>query len=133
MKLEDFTEVGDILRSGVYALCAKGVVIYVGKSKSMLGRIYAHRQAWQNKKKGTDWISERLGIPGLQFDEVHIRPCPKHEVDALEVEMINKYKPHYNVQLKTSQKVKAPITLNIGGKPFVINEKPKMPLVERRV
>jgi excinuclease UvrABC nuclease subunit len=134
MKLEDFVEVGDILRSGVYALCAKGVVIYVGKSKSMLGRIYSHRQAWQNKKKGTDWISERLGIPGLQFDEVHIRPCPKHEVDALEHEMINKYKPRYNVQLKNSQKVNAPIVLTIKGQSVTLNQRsPTMPVVERRV
>ena len=35
MQLEGFTDVSTLLRAGVYALCKRGVVIYVGKSKSL--------------------------------------------------------------------------------------------------
>lgn len=132
MKLEGFTEVGDILRGGVYALCAKGVVIYVGKSKSMIARINAHRRAWIDRRKKESWLTEKLGIPGLRFDEIHILPCPAHLIDQVEAEMINKYKPHYNVQLKNSQKVSAPINLVVKGVALSLNAGPKV-VVERRI
>lgn len=134
MNLEGFTSAGDILRSGVYALCAKGVVIYVGKSRSMIARINAHRKAWIDKKKGQAWLSEQLGIPGLLFDEIHIRPTPLHLLDEVEREMIDKYKPRYNTQLTTSGKIKAPITLTIGGVAIAMNVASKQAVVvERRI
>lgn len=134
MKLEGFTEVGDMLRSGVYALCAKGVVIYVGKSRSMIGRINAHRRAWIDKKKGQSWLTESLGIPGLQFDQIFILPTPLHLLDSVEREMIDKYKPRYNTQLTTSGKIKAPISLTIGGVTVAMNVAQKQAIVvERRL
>jgi excinuclease UvrABC nuclease subunit len=133
MVLEGFASVGDALRSGVYALCAKGVVIYVGKSRSMIARINAHRRAWIDKKKGQAWLTESLGIPGLQFDEIHIRPCPLHQLDALEREMIDKYKPRYNTQLVTSGKIKAPIQITVGGVTVAMNvQRQSAVVVERR-
>lgn len=134
MVLEGFDEVGDILRSGVYALCAKGVVIYVGKSKSMIARIGAHRRAWIDKKKGQAWLTESLGIPGLQFDEIHIRPTPLHLLDSTEREMIDKYRPRYNIQLRANGQVKAPITLQIAGIAIHMNAKQgHSVVVERRI
>lgn len=131
MQLEGFIDVSASLRTGVYALVSKGVVIYVGKSKAMLARINAHRKAFADKRKGEGWIAEKLGIPGLRFDEVHVRTCPAHEVDALEREMIDKYKPRYNVQLKTSLAIRAPITLNIGGAVIGLNK--PIQRIERRI
>lgn len=134
MQLEGFSEVSSVLRSGVYALCAKGVVIYVGKSKSMIARVNAHRRAWIDKRKGRgSWLSESLGIPGLLFDEIHIRPVPLHLLDAIEAEMIDRYKPRYNVQLKTSQKIAAPISLTIAGVTLALNATPTRPVIERRI
>ncbi len=133
MRLEGFTDISDSLRCGVYALCAKGVVIYVGKSKKMLGRINSHRQAWADKRKGKaeSWIAERLGIPGLLFDQVWVRPCRPDEIDTLESDMINLYKPRYNVQLKTAQKVNVSHTLVINGITIPLCAKPQP--IERRL
>lgn len=133
MVLDGFDEVSAILRSGVYALCAKGVVIYVGKSKAMIARINSHRRAWIDKKRGAAWLSETLGIPGLLFDEIHIRPCPKHLLDEVEAEMIDKYKPRYNVQLKTSAKIRAPISITVSGIALALNAQAQRVVVERRI
>lgn len=132
MRLDGFTDVSGSLRSGVYALCAKGVVIYVGKSRAMISRINSHRSAWSDKRKGkTSWIVERLGIPGLLFDEIHVRPCRLDQLDALEEQMINLYKPRYNVQLKTSQKVRSPVTLQIGAHVIAFNSPVAEPIARR--
>ena len=135
MRLDGFTEVSDVLRSGVYALVAKGQVIYVGKSKAMLARIGAHRRAWIDKRKGKAWLTESLGIPGLLFDEVHICPTPLHLLDQIEREMIDRYKPRYNIQLKTSQKIAAPIAITVAGIALTLNgpSAPTRPLIERRI
>lgn len=134
MQLEGFIEVSSILRSGVYALCAKGQVIYVGKSKAMIARIGAHRQAWIAKRKGrAGWISETLGIPAVLCDEVHILPCPVHALDDLEAEMINRFKPRLNAQLKTTVKVSVPIAISIAGKALQLNASTQRVVIERRI
>ncbi len=134
MQLEGFIETSTILRSGVYALCHRGVVIYVGKSKSMIGRINTHRRAWIDKRKAKSegsWIANALGIPGLMFDEIHIRPVPLHILDVVEREMIDKFKPRYNVQLTSDQKIKAPINIVIAGLTIRMNAE-HQPMVLRR-
>lgn len=135
VQLEGFIEVSPVLRSGVYVLIAKGEVIYVGKSKAMIARISTHRRAWIDKRQGRSaWITDTLNIPGLLFDEVHIRPAPLHLLDALEREMIDKYKPRYNKLLQT-RGISAPITLNVNGAIVKINSPPPTPIcrIERRV
>lgn len=115
MDLGGFIAVSDILKCGVYALVYRGEVVYVGKSKSMLGRIYAHRSL--RGKRTMPW----LPIKGLLFDEIHIRPCHPDVIDDVEYEMINLYKPRHNIALKHSGKSRAPITLNIRGVEVTIN------------
>ncbi|MDE2107471.1 MAG: GIY-YIG nuclease family protein, partial [Patescibacteria group bacterium] len=107
---------------------------YVGKSKAMIARINTHRRAWIDRRQGRDaWITDTLGIPGLRFDEIHIRPCPPHLLDAVEREMIDKYKPRYNKLLQT-RGISAPITLKIGDVLVGINQPPPAPKyqIERR-
>ena len=133
MRLDGFNEVSTILKSGVYVLVAKGVPIYVGKSKAMIARIGAHRRAWIDKRKGNAWTTEVLGIPGLKFDEIHIRAVPLHLLDEVEREMIDRYKPRYNVQLKTSAKIAAPITLTVAGVALSLNALQTRVVVERRI
>lgn len=134
VSLDGFSECSAILRSGVYALCARGVVIYVGKSRAMIARINTHRRAWIDKRKGAkSWLTDSLGIPALLFDEIHIRPVPPHQLDAVEAEMIDKYKPKYNVQLKTSAKVRAPISITVSGVVLALNAQAQRVVVERRI
>lgn len=97
MQLEGFTNVSTILQGGVYALVHRGVVVYVGKSKVMLGRVYTHRVAWGKKSKAQVGLKPQKGI---LFDAVWIRPCPLTEIDAIESAMINLYKPRYNSLLR---------------------------------
>lgn len=100
-KLHGFDEVSGLLQCGVYALASKGTVIYVGKSKSLYQRIYAHRTRAKRTAKGhklPDWVTARAFV----FDQVFIRPCHPDQMDALEVEMIERYKPRFNVSLKTT-------------------------------
>lgn len=125
MELEGFTDASAFLRSGVYALCKKGQVIYVGKSKAMIARVNAHRRAYADRKKRESWVTEVLGIPGLHFDEVHVLPCPLHLLDALERQMIDKYKPRYNIQLQSGQKIRAPITVVVAGQSITLNQSPE--------
>lgn len=131
MRLDGFSDVSEILRGGVYILVAKGVVIYVGKSKSMLARVNTHRKKWVDKRKGNK-LADFIPIPGLLFDEIHIRPCRLDEIDALERQMIDRYKPKYNVRLQTKT-ISAPVRLVIGAREVMLNASPPAPKLERRI
>jgi len=127
--VEGFFEVSSILRSGVYVLVHKGVVIYVGKSKGMLSRIYAHKSMWGQKARGKvpDW----LPIKGILFDEVFVRPCPVDLLDELELEMINLYKPKFNTRLKSPGATDRPFSVVVNGVTLAFNAKPAP--IERRI
>ena len=130
MELAGFHDVSDLLHCGVYALCKRGVVIYVGKSKSLYARIYTHKHFANRGAKGKP-VPSWLPIKGLQFDEVFIRRCHIDQLDALESKMINLYKPKYNMSLKNNLAVRAPIALNIGGVVLNLNAAPR-PQIGRR-
>lgn len=130
MELAGFTDVSELLRCGVYALCKRGVVIYVGKSKSLYSRIYTHRNlASRGKgKKLPSWMPQSL--KGIDFDQVFIRTCTLDDIDALEHDMINLYKPKYNMSLRNALPVTRPIELRFGDRIVVMN-KPAEPIVRR--
>lgn len=107
MTLDGFLNIGPCLRSGVYALVHNSEVVYVGKSKSMLSRIANHRSLWASERKGRQTPSW-LPIKGIFFDDVWIKPCASDKVDAVEAEMIRRYHPKHNVQLKTREKQSLP-------------------------
>ena len=100
MTHEGFTDVSGLLRGGVYMLLHYGTVVYVGKSKVMLGRIYSHRAAWGRKSRKP--ITGNIPARGILFDQILVQPCPADRIDALEAELIRKYSPRYNTQLKSS-------------------------------
>jgi excinuclease UvrABC nuclease subunit len=131
MQLEGFLDVSVLLRCGVYALCRRGVVIYVGKSKSLYARIYTHKHFANRGAKGKA-VPSWLPVKGLQFDEVFIRPCRLEELDELEAAMINLYKPKYNESLKNNLKVRVPINLVIGGILLQMNTAPRPQVGLRR-
>jgi excinuclease UvrABC nuclease subunit len=134
MQLEGFVDVSPLLKAGVYLLAAKGKVIYVGKSRAMIARIYTHRNLYISKRKGRqtpEWLSP---VKGIYFDEVLIRPCMLEALDALEREMIDRYKPRLNQMLKTQEKIVAPINLVIGAVSLTLNKaSPPGPHLARRL
>ncbi len=98
MELQGFVDVSVMLTGGVYALVHRGNVVYVGKSKVMLGRVYSHRVAWGK-------CQPKIGLKptkGILFDSVWVRSCPLSEIDELEYAMINLYKPKYNSTLRNA-------------------------------
>lgn len=97
MELEGFINASAMLQGGVYALVHRGIVVYVGKSKVMLGRVYTHRVAWGKKSKAAVGLKPQKGI---LFDAVWVRPCALVDIDELESAMINLYKPRYNSLLR---------------------------------
>lgn len=99
MELEGFADVSAMLQGGVYALVHRGVVVYVGKSKMMLGRVYNHRSTWGRKSQKAVGLKP---IKGILFDSIWVRPCPSDAIDDLEYRMINLYKPRYNSMLRNA-------------------------------
>ena len=133
MRLEGFVDISGMLRCGVYALCAKGVVVYVGKSKAMIARIATHRSNYQSKRKGKqserpEWLS---AVKGIFFDEVHVYPCALHELDVVERKMIDLYRPRYNQYLKPEGVGKVPLSLTINGVSLILNAPVRAEIVRR--
>lgn len=128
MELEGFIEVSPVLRAGVYALAKDGVVVYVGQSKRMLSRIETHRSQW-GRKSSPAWLA---GIArGILFDQIFILPCNPDRLDAVEAEMINRYKPRYNIRVKTPHPVTSPFTIRVGAHTIPMNR--PAPAFERRI
>lgn len=120
--VEGFVDASVVLGAGVYALVRRGVVIYVGKSRSVYQRVYAHRTTARRAARGNP-IPTWLPIKGFVFDEVWVRPCHVDGLDALEREMINLYKPRFNESLKAPGKVTGPIALRVRGTMITLNER----------
>lgn len=132
MELTGFVDASEILHGGVYALVYRREVVYIGKAKRMLNRVYAHLSIWSSKRRGK--VPSWLPIDGVYFDEVHIRYCHPDAIDALEREMIELYKPRLNTRLKTPGSTKAPFTISVGTTVLAFNTpRPTFPLIERRV
>jgi len=132
MELAGFIGVGEILRSGIYALVWHGRVVYIGQSKKMLQRIYAHKNLVGKPK------SLFTSARGVRFDDVFICPCPIEKLDELEKEMINLYKPQYNVNLKLATYIATEIPLRINGVEVILNRSVNQarapgPQIERRI
>ncbi len=108
MQLEGFVDASAMLSGGVYALVHRENVVYVGKAKVMLGRVYTHRVAWG--KKSTKAVGLKP-TKGILFDAIWVRPCPSAEVDDLEYAMINLYKPRYNSALRNG----LPVPLDLAS------------------
>ena len=133
MKLEGFTNISEALRCGVYALVMKGKVIYIGKSKCMLVRIYSHRNAKSKRGALPSWFP----IKGIAFDEVHVQVCHPDALDKLEFDMINLYKPRLNTNLKNNLAINIPHTLRVGDIEILVAAAsvvhPSIGKIERRI
>lgn len=85
------------LGPGVYLFkTADGSIIYIGKAKSLRNRVRSYFRTSQ-----TDWKVRSLLQDHKSIDYIRT----KNEMSALllEAELIQKYKPKYNVLLKTGQ------------------------------
>lgn len=93
---EVFLDVSILLRSGIYLLVRKGVVVYVGQSAKLMARVNNHstnRGRRQHKFLGRK-------VTGEVFDQVLVMACPVADLDRVETELIARYIPKYNTELK---------------------------------
>lgn len=96
-------DISKLLHCGCYALLKKGEVLYVGKSKKPIIRLYTH---FSNRGKvlGKNlWGGYRGPVAndkGVNFDGVWFWPCMLGQMSIIENHLIRKYMPKYNVQGK---------------------------------
>ena len=124
MEIPGFINITDSLKGGVYILKHKGKIVYIGQSKCMLPRVYAHRSL-SRRAPGSD-VPKWLPIKGIQFDEILILPCSESTRDQVERELIGLYMPLHNVQHK-GKWFTAEVPLKIKGVEIVINQKERKP------
>jgi len=127
VELPGFVNVSEVLRSGVYALVYRGEVVYIGQSRAMIVRVYSHRSL--ARRQAPPWSP----IKGVVFDEVHVMPCPVAQLDELEYDLINLYKPRGNTNLKHRLPSTREVTLTTAsGVSVTLNAKSTM-RIERRI
>ena len=126
LDLDGFDDVSTLLRSGIYALAKRGTIIYIGKSKSLYARIYAHRNLANRAARGQRppaWFPASLR--GIVFDQVFIRYVHIDQLDSEESRLINLYKPKFNISLKNNLRPALPATLEINGIVLQMNAPPR--------
>lgn len=96
MALEGFIDVTAVLHCGVYLLLCKGRVVYVGKSKVPLTRIYSHRNLARGRQ--VPWLRTQ----GIVYDTVHVMPVHPDRLDEVEQALIMELAPRYNVTHNTA-------------------------------
>lgn len=104
--MEDFVEL-PLHPSGVYMLVWRGRVVYVGQSTNVLSRVSTHRNNYERALKGKPTYASRwMGSTRvIRFDKAFVKFCEVRELDRLELELIAKHKPEFNVQLRERRAV----------------------------
>ncbi len=94
-------DLGGLLASGIYFLLWRGEVMYVGQTKTMFIRLYAH---CSGRKKRRMKLGGRM-ILGVVFDGIRMIPLPPSDLDRVEREMIEWYQPKYNDRMRSGPKL----------------------------
>lgn len=107
--LDQFIDLSAVLGSGVYALFFVGELVYIGKAKRLLARIYAHRNMLERKRAGV------RGVKAVPFSKVKVWPCKEIDLDRLEKELIERFQPKHNSNHIRPRPLARSLTLNING------------------
>lgn len=110
--LDGLIDCSPMMQGGVYVLLHRREIVYIGKAKNFLARIYTHRSVWSRQRKG-DKIASWLPVKGIIFDQIYLRPCRPEIADSLERELIASHNPKHNTALRTKSTSPLP--------PLVIN------------
>lgn len=82
---------------GVYVLGDRDVVVYAGKAKRLITRLYTHRavlERYRRTGQKKDFLTRVI-----PFTQAVGCPCREDELDKLERELIALYRPKYNTNL----------------------------------
>jgi len=97
MPEEQWWDVSVLMRWGVYLLMWRGEIVYVGQSVKLSARVNTH--IYSKGKKRTQMLGGRQ-ITGPVFDKVMVMFVPKEDLNRVEKELIERYKPRYNERHK---------------------------------
>jgi len=100
-----YLDISKLMHCGVYALMRKGEIVYVGKSKSPLGRLHSHiknrgcempggRRTWG----GAGSTGPTHNGRGINFDGILFYPCMLGQLDVIEAVLIREHLPRYNTR-----------------------------------
>ena len=96
---DGFIDVSALLSPGVYALLQGDTIIYIGRAKILVNRIYTHFLLMRRKQAG-----KPLPMNGPSsrahayiFSGCKIWTCNESDLYRFEKEMIAKYRPKYNI------------------------------------
>lgn len=99
MEEPGFIDAGYLLHCGVYMLLRRREVVYVGQSKSLHRRLGEHINRRGKKPARTSYYGTSE-YAGMMFDDILVRPCMLGDLTEIEIAMIRKYQPKYNVKGK---------------------------------
>ena len=119
MELGEFKDGSGFMGPGIYALVYVDEIVYIGKSKCLIQRVTAHRNAWNKRRKMKPGSVTRTAVKVVPFTKFLWRSCSLFEMDVLEIEYIKHHKPKYNekhVPKRTFAEDGVDITELIGGK-----------------
>lgn len=87
-------DVSAILKPAVYVLVRDGAVVFVGSARKDVGsKIEAHRSNWGHKHLP-------FAPRGILFDQAYLVPCRPDQLNEIEADLIEMYKPRFNSKLK---------------------------------
>lgn len=94
----EFLSCPAMLGPGVYALLRGDTIIYVGKAKVLLQRLYAHWNMADRIRRGKV-VSDKTNVKSVIFTGFQVYPCLASDLDRVEREMIARHRPRYNHRL----------------------------------
>jgi len=112
MDEHQFMDISKLMHCGVYALVRKGQVVYVGKSKEPLRRIFRHvsnRGKPMGQRLFGGYTSPAQDGKGITFDTIWFLPCMLGQLGTLEVHFIKMFMPKHNVKHNPDLKAKTTI------------------------
>jgi excinuclease UvrABC nuclease subunit len=92
-RLMGFSDYSKLIGSGIYALVSGDEVVYIGKSKQLWKRLYAHRSTLERVRQGKRPFNK---MRAMIFDKVWIMACAISDMERIEKEWIGKLNPKYN-------------------------------------
>ena len=121
--------------SGVYLLLSAGKIVYVGQSKNVYSRMYAHHNARRRgrRRNGSEFLTpgdiRGMAIP---FDQVLVKFIPERDLDLVEAELIQRYRPRFNISIPQITKLPNGVKVDIGAIARELGWKTNEPKVRRR-
>lgn len=125
-RLSGFSDLSLLLRSAVYALYYKGELVYIGQSKQLLIRLYQHKNNYSRTRRDKP-VMAGSSAKAILFDEIKALPVERGMLDAVERELIDKFKPRYNTQHSGRTKTKEPLHLAYKGVNLTLNDPTRKP------